>query len=59
LDYDRALRELALAQSTKPNDSRVYYSIAAILRAQGKMDQALANFIKSAELDPLSAAGPV
>ncbi|NWG13937.1 MAG: protein kinase [Acidobacteria bacterium] len=55
LDYDRALQELALAQSTKPNDSRIYASIGAILRSQGKMGGAVANFIKSAELDPLSA----
>jgi serine/threonine protein kinase/tetratricopeptide (TPR) repeat protein len=55
LDYDGALQEFETAQTAKPNDSRVALGIAAVLRRQGKMEQALSNFKKALALDPLSA----
>jgi len=57
LDYDRALAEFAIVQQSQPNNAEVRNGIAAIQRRQGKMVQALANFIKYAELVPRSANG--
>jgi serine/threonine-protein kinase len=55
LEYDRALAEFAIAQKSQPNNSRLLLGIAAVQRRQGKMVEALANFIKVSELDPRSA----
>jgi serine/threonine-protein kinase len=55
LEYERALAEFAIAQKSQPNNASVFRGIAAVQRRQGKMVQALANYIKAAELDPRSA----
>ena len=55
LDYDRALAEFAIAQKSQPNSSDLLTGIAAVQRRQGKMLEALANFIKASELDPRSS----
>ncbi len=55
LEYDRALAEFAIAQKSQPNSSDLFVGIGAVQRRQGKMREALANFIKASELDPRSA----
>ncbi len=55
LEYERALSEFAIAQKSQPNNGGVSYGIAAVQRRQGKTREALANFIRAAELDPRSA----
>jgi len=55
LDYDRALLEFAIAQKAKPSDSRIALGIGAVLRRQGKMEQALANVKRAVALEPLSS----
>jgi tetratricopeptide (TPR) repeat protein len=57
LNYDRALAEFAIAQKSQPNNASLLTGIAAVQRRQGKMVQALANFIKASELDPRWAEG--
>jgi len=52
LDYERALEHFAMAQMKGAN-SEVLLGIAYIQRRQGKNEQALANFKKAYELDPL------
>jgi TolB-like protein/class 3 adenylate cyclase/Flp pilus assembly protein TadD len=52
LDYDRALAELAIAQQTSPNDSRVSELIGYIDRRQGRHEKGLRNLEKALELDP-------
>ncbi len=54
LDYDNALKEFALAQKDRPNDSRLLLGIGAVQRRQGKMDLAAASMTRATELDPRS-----
>ncbi|MGH8004964.1 MAG: tetratricopeptide repeat protein [Limisphaerales bacterium] len=54
LDYDRALKEFAIAQKGQPNSSDLLAAIGYVQRRQGKFEQALANILKAAELDPRS-----
>lgn len=51
-DYERALREFALAQQLLPNDSNIGGYIGAIRRRQGHWEEALANYERIAKLDP-------
>jgi serine/threonine-protein kinase len=51
-DYSRALAEFALVQKTRPNDPNAPASAAAIMRRQGKWDEAIANLKRAVELDP-------
>jgi serine/threonine-protein kinase len=44
LDYDSALTAFAIALESRPNSSSSIYAIATVLRRQGRMVQALANF---------------
>ncbi len=52
LDYDGALRELALAQRALPNDAHVYLVIGAIERRQGKWKESTAHLEKAVSLNP-------
>jgi non-specific serine/threonine protein kinase len=54
LDYDRALKEFAIARKNLPNDSDLLLYIGAVQRRQGKFEEALANIKRASELDPLS-----
>jgi TolB-like protein/Tfp pilus assembly protein PilF len=51
-DYSRALAEFALVQKTRPNDPNAPASAAAIMRRQGRWDEAIANLKRAVELDP-------
>jgi tetratricopeptide (TPR) repeat protein len=55
LDYDRSLRELAIAEASKPNDAGVALTRAAVLSRQGSLREAVAAHEKALELDPGSA----
>ncbi|MHC4536484.1 MAG: protein kinase domain-containing protein [Planctomycetota bacterium] len=55
LDYERALKEFALAWKSQPNNSELLKFMGAILRRQGKFTEALINIKKALELDPLSS----
>jgi TolB-like protein len=54
LDYDGALAELATANQTLPNDPGIFALRGAILRRQGKQEEALQNLQRAVELDPLN-----
>lgn len=55
LDYDNALKEFALAEKVRPNDSQLLMSIGSVKRRQGKFEQAAASMTKGMELDPRSS----
>jgi tetratricopeptide (TPR) repeat protein len=55
-DYAGARAELALALRSLPNSSHLYMMIAAVDRRQGRWDDALKNFHRAVELDPLDPA---
>lgn len=55
LDYENALKELAIAQKANPSDSRLYLAMGAIQRRQGKMDLSALTMAKGLELDPRSS----
>jgi TolB-like protein/predicted Zn-dependent protease/predicted Ser/Thr protein kinase len=55
LEYENALREFNTAIKLQPNNADAYDGIAAVRRRQGKMDEALRNYVKSAEINPRSA----
>lgn len=55
LDYNAALEQFDIAQKSQPNNAELLSAIGYVQRRQGKFDQAVANHIKSAELDPRSA----
>jgi serine/threonine protein kinase/tetratricopeptide (TPR) repeat protein len=52
LDYDRARDELAIAQSTLPNNARIFELSGYIDRRQGRWHDAMRNFGRAVELDP-------
>jgi tetratricopeptide (TPR) repeat protein len=54
-DYDRARAELELARRSLPNNSKVYYTAAAMDRRQGRWSEAVGNFERTIELDPRDA----
>jgi TolB-like protein/Tfp pilus assembly protein PilF len=54
-DLDRALEELRVAETLRPNDSDMLMSRGITLRIADRWDEALATFEKSARLDPLNA----
>ncbi len=58
LDYDDALKELALALKSRPNDTRVLLGIGAVQRRQGKFELAVSTMTKASELDPRSSELP-
>jgi serine/threonine-protein kinase len=53
-DWDLALEEFATARKSLPNDGELLAAIGAVQRRQGKFEEALANFKRASELDPLS-----
>jgi serine/threonine protein kinase/cytochrome c-type biogenesis protein CcmH/NrfG len=54
LDYDAALKELAIAARQQPNNVGVIFGRAAIERRRGHWPEALANFQRTYQLDPRS-----
>jgi len=54
LDWDLALQQYAIARKSKPNDSELLGAIGAVQRRQGKLEEALVNFKRASELDPLN-----
>lgn len=54
LDYDRALRELGAARERQPNSAELFQATAAVQRRQGRWDGAIADFERSAQLNPRS-----
>jgi TolB-like protein/class 3 adenylate cyclase/Tfp pilus assembly protein PilF len=51
-DYDRALRELAIAKNGLPNDPEVLLVIGSIERRQGKWRESTADLEKAASVNP-------
>jgi serine/threonine protein kinase len=55
LEYENALREFNTAIKLQPNNADAYDGIAAVRRRQGRLNEALHNYVKSAEINPRSA----
>ncbi len=55
LDYDRARRELSLAQKSLPNESIVFVLAGYIDRRQGRWTESANNLERAVELDPRNA----
>jgi len=53
-DYDRALREFAAGLERQPGRAELLVARAAVLRRQGRLAEAAADFVRAAELDPRS-----
>jgi tetratricopeptide (TPR) repeat protein len=53
--YDQAREELAKAQRTLPNNTRIFWFLGAIDRRQGRWDEAVWNFERAVDLDPRNA----
>ena len=51
-DYDRALKEVAIAQESQPNNSELVAMRGFIQRRRGKWEQALSYLKQASELDP-------
>ena len=51
-DYPRAVEQYLRLAQLRPNDARVYVSLARIQRRQGRLAEASPNFRRAAELDP-------
>lgn len=54
-DYERALKEFAIAQRGLPNDADIPRAIGAIERRQGKWAQSTENYLKAVALNPRDA----
>lgn len=54
-DYERATREFAIAESSRPNDSEIFLARAVMRQRQGKIREALVDFERAWQLDPASA----
>ena len=54
LDYARALEQFGIARKSQPNNSGLLACIGYVQRRQGEFEQALVNFKRACELDPLS-----
>jgi TolB-like protein/Tfp pilus assembly protein PilF len=52
LDYETALREVAIAQRGLPNDSAVFEITGFIARRRGQWEECTKNLERAAELDP-------
>ncbi len=55
LDYDRAREELAIAQSSLPNNPRIFTWLGFIDRRQGRWTESVAHLEHALELDPYNA----
>ena len=51
-DYERALKEFAIAQKLLPNDSNIGAFVAAIRRRQGRWEEAIITYDRMEKLDP-------
>ncbi len=58
LNYESALKEFKEAIKLQPNNAFAYVGIAAVLRRQGKMEQAVDYFKKAIEFDPRTPTSP-
>ncbi len=56
LDYDRALREFAIVEATRPNDSQLLEARATLRQRQGRLRESLVDFERAQQLDPASPA---
>jgi len=56
LDYERALDHFSIARKIQPSNSNLLLGIGAVLRRQGKFEEALTTLMKASELDPLPVA---
>jgi TolB-like protein/Flp pilus assembly protein TadD len=54
-NYDRAREELARAERTLPNNSRIFSFRGLIDRRQGRWDEAIRNLERAVDLDPRNA----
>src|SRR2546422_1888028 len=52
LDYDRALREFAIVEASRPNDSQLLGARAVLRQRQGKLREAVGDFERAQQLDP-------
>jgi len=52
LDYDRALREFAIVEASRPNDSQLFHARAVLRQRQGELREALVDFERAQQLDP-------
>jgi eukaryotic-like serine/threonine-protein kinase len=55
LDYDAALRELAIARERQPNNAALMFATAAVQRRQGRWPEAVASFQETVRRDPRSS----
>lgn len=55
LDYDAALRELAIAEPGMPDDAEFWFARGAVYRRMGRWLQAVASLERAVELDPRNA----
>jgi len=53
--YDRALREFAIAEASRPNDSELFAARAVLRQRQGRLREALVDNERARQLDPASA----
>jgi serine/threonine protein kinase/tetratricopeptide (TPR) repeat protein len=53
-EYDRALRELAIAEKGLPNNSLIFEAIGYIRRRQGRFEESLEHLEKAIRLSPLN-----
>src|SRR5438046_9844751 len=54
LDYERALREFAVVEASRPRDAHVFLAEGVLRMRQGKSPEALAALDKALQLAPLS-----
>lgn len=55
-NYDRALRELAITEASRPNDPRFFAARAVLRGRRGRYPEALVDIARALDLDPASAA---
>jgi TolB-like protein/Flp pilus assembly protein TadD len=52
LEYDKAIGEFEAALKLQPNNSDLFVGVASVRRRQGRVSEALDNFVKATEVDP-------
>jgi TolB-like protein/Tfp pilus assembly protein PilF len=55
LSYDQSREELAKAQRSLPNNTRIFWILGLIDRRQGRWDEAIRNLERAMDLDPRNA----
>jgi serine/threonine protein kinase/Flp pilus assembly protein TadD len=58
-DYDSALEDLEIARKSRPTNDRIIAAIGHIKARQGYFEEALANYKRAHELNPLTRAGDI